>query len=61
MTKEQKTEFMCKLMALIDEYIDVEELDSEYEPSKATAPKAPTEMRLLKNVPNSSRAFLNIR
>ncbi|EXM39926.1 MerR family transcriptional regulator [Ruminococcus albus SY3] len=48
MTKEQKTEFMCKLMALIDEYIDVEELDSEYEPSKATAPKAPTEMLTIK-------------
>ena len=48
MTKEPKTECMCKLMALIDEYIDVEELDSEYEPSKATAPKAPTEMLTIK-------------
>ena len=45
MTKEQKTEFMCKLMALIDEYIDVA---VEQEPSKTTAPKAPAEMLTVK-------------
>ena len=48
MTKEQKTEFMCKLMALIDEYIDVADVAVEQEPSKTTAPKAPPEMLSVK-------------
>ncbi len=48
MTREQKTEFMCKLMALIDEYIDVEEVDAEHELSKSTALKVPTEMLTIK-------------
>ena len=48
MTKEQKTEFMCKLMALIDEYIDVADVAVEQEPSKTTAPKATTELLTVK-------------
>ena len=48
MTKEQKTEFMCKLMALLDEYIDVADVAVEQKPSKTTAPKAPAEMLTVK-------------
>ena len=48
MTKEQKTEFMCKLMALIDEYIDVADVAVEQELSKTTAPKAPAELLTVK-------------
>ena len=48
MTKEQKTEFMCKLMALIDEYIDVADVDVEHVPSVTTTEKAPAEMLTVK-------------